>query len=418
MVCRLVHAISLSAAGTVVVAGALVGAPAVAAGPSTVPTAEERLYDAGKVPGSLVASAGLERYPRELTRALARARTVDDAERAAEQSSRAVWRAAVQRVQSGTDGFTADDRPLYWTRLAMIRAVRDWRPGFAVPDARRAVIVTAIDEVSRGQRRAPSGRTVLVTGFDPFRLTRDIRQGNPSGAIALALDGTRIDTPSGPVTVVAMTFPVRWRDFGAGMVERAVTPFLQPGPSRSVGFTTVSQGRPGRFDLEAINGVWRGGAVDNEAACFRGEAPVAGVAPQWTRSTLPMRAVGAAARGRYPVVRNSEIAYATETNPPVSTTCGLPALDATTTTGEPPVGALARQGAGGDYLSNEIGYRVTLVRDRLAAPVPGGHLHTPVLDGLPADRSVVDSAQYRANLAAIVAQARSVVAVVARGERG
>jgi pyrrolidone-carboxylate peptidase len=259
---------------------------------------------------------------------------------------------------------------------------------------------------------------VLVTGFDPFRLNRDIRQGNPSGAIALALDGTRIDTPSGTVTVVAMTFPVRWRDFGAGMVERAVTPFLRPGPSRAVGFTTVSQGRPGKFDLEAINGVWRGGAVDNEGACFRGEAPEAGTAPQWTRSTLPMVAIGAAAQGRYPVVRNTEIAYATGTNPATSTTCDLPSLVSTTTTEEPPAGALARQGAGGDYLSNEIGYRVTLVRDRLAAPVPGGHLHTPVLDGLPSDKSVVESAQYRANLAAIVAQARSVVAVVARGERG
>ena len=36
-----------------------------------------------------------------------------------------MWRAAVQRVQSGADGFAADDRPLYWARLAMIRAVRD-----------------------------------------------------------------------------------------------------------------------------------------------------------------------------------------------------------------------------------------------------------------------------------------------------
>ena len=115
------------------------------------------------------------------------------------------------------------------------------------------------------------------------------------------------------------------------MVERAVTPFLRPGPSRAVGFTTVSQGRPGRFDLEAINGVWRGGAVDNEAACFRGEAPVAGVAPQWTRSTLPMSAIGAAARGRYPVVRNPEIAYATGANPPTTTACDLPPLPSTTT---------------------------------------------------------------------------------------
>ncbi|MBS4099652.1 hypothetical protein [Tsukamurella paurometabola] len=414
---RLVHAVSLSAVGAVV-AGALIAPPAAADGPATTPTAEERLYGAGEVPGRLVASAGFDRYPHDLGRALAAARSADEAERAAERASRDVWRAAVRRAQSGAEGFTADDRPLYWARLAMIRSVRDWRPAFAVSDARRAAIVTTVDEVSRGQRRAPSGRTVLVTGFDPFRLTRDIRQGNPSGAIALALDGTRIDTPSGPVTVVAMLFPVRWRDFGAGMVERAVTPFLRPGPSRAVGFTTVSQGRPGRFDLEAINGVWRGGAVDNEGACFRGEAPVAGVAPQWTRSTLPMAAVIAAAAGRYPVVRNSEIAYATGTNPAVSTVCDEPPTAATTTTGEPPAGALARQGAGGDYLSNEIGYRVTLVRDRLAAPVPGGHLHTPVLDGLPADRGVLESAQYRANLAAIVAQARSVVAVAARGERG
>ncbi|KXO91779.1 hypothetical protein AXK56_01245 [Tsukamurella pulmonis] len=411
---RFAHALSLSVLGALV-AGSVLAAPANATDPSTVPTAEERLYSAGDVPERLVTGAGFERFARDLDRALDRARTVDEAERAADRLARELWSAAVRRARSGTGGFASDDRPLYWARLAMIRSVRDWRPGFAVPAARRSAIVTAIDEVSRGQRRAPSGRTVLVTGFDPFRLTRDIRQGNPSGAIALALDGTRIDTPEGPVTVVAMTFPVRWRDFGAGMVERAVTPFLRPAPARAVGFTTVSQGRPGKFDLEAINGVWRGGAVDNEAACFRGRAPVAGDAPEWTRSTLPMAAITAAAQGRYPVVRNPEIAYATGANPPTTTACDLPPLPSTTTSAEPPAGGLARQGAGGDYLSNEIGYRVTLVRDRLAAPVPGGHLHTPVLDGLPADRAITESAAYRANLAAIIAQARAVVGVVAQG---
>ncbi|MDP0397407.1 hypothetical protein [Tsukamurella strandjordii] len=390
--------------------------PAVAAadGPATVVTAEERLYDAGDVPARLVADAGFDRYVRDLDDALGRASTAAEAERAAARVSSELFRAAVRRAQGAGAGFTADDRPLYWARLALIRAVRAWRP--AVTDAERTRIVTTIDEVSRGQRRAPSGRTVLVTGFDPFRLNRDIRQGNPSGAIALALDGTVIDTPAGRVTVVAMLFPVRWRDFGAGMVERAVTPFLAPGPSRAVGFTTISQGRPGKFDLEAINGVWRGGASDNEAACYRGPAPVAAQAPQWTRSTLPMAAISAAAQGRYPVARNSEISYAAGPNPATSTVCDLPKLPSTTTTEAPPASAMARQGAGGDYLSNEIGYRVTLVRDRLGASVPGGHVHTPVLDGLPADRAVTASPEYRANLAAIVDQARSVVAVVARGE--
>lgn len=406
---------------SLIIAGALalgLLAPAgAAADPTTALTAEEQMYDAGAVPGRLVAGAGFERFEPDLRTALEGAGTVEAADRAVTRVSGELWTAAVRRAQSGGDEFTADDRPLYWTRLALIRAVRQWSPAFAVPTARRAALVTTIDEVSRGQRRAPSGRTVLVTGFDPFRLNRDIRQGNPSGAIALALDGTVIDTPSGRVTVVAMLFPVRWRDFGAGMVERAVSPFLRPGPARAVGFTTVSQGRPGKFDLEAINGVWRGGAVDNEAACFRGPAPVPGAAPQWTRSTLPMAKISAAAAGRYPVVRNTEVSYALGSDPATSTGCDLPKLASVTTTAEPPAGARARQGAGGDYLSNEIGYRVTLVRDRSAAPVPGGHLHTPVLDGLPADRAVTESPAYRENLRAILAQGRSVVAVVARGER-
>lgn len=408
---------TVSLAAVLALAGGVLAPGTAFSAPAPGPTPEERMYDAGDVPGRLVTGAGFDRFARDLASALDRARTADEADREASRVSSALFRAAVQRAQGAGPGFTADDRPLYWARIALIRTVRNWQPATAVTESERDRIVGTIDEVSRGQRRAPVGPTVLVTGFDPFRLTRDIRQGNPSGAIALALDGTQVDTPAGRVTVVAMLFPVRWRDFGAGMVERAVTPFLAPGSSRVVGFTTVSQGRPGKFDLEAINGAWRGGAVDNEGACYRGPAPVAGAAPQWTRSTLPMDAIVSAARGTYPVVRNTEVSYATGSDPAPSTVCDLPKLPSTTTTAEPPIDARARQGAGGDYLSNEIGYRVTLVRDRLAAPIPGGHLHTPVLDGLPAERSALESPQYRANLAAIVTQARAVVSVVAHGQR-
>ena len=46
----------------------------------------------------------------------------------------------------------------------------------------------------------------------------------------------------------------------------------------------------------------------------------------------------------------------------------------------PTEGSQAREGGGGDYLSNEIAYRATLLRDRLGLKIPGGHVHTPVLE--------------------------------------
>ncbi|RDH12124.1 hypothetical protein, partial [Tsukamurella pulmonis] len=115
---RFAHALSLSVLGALV-AGSVLAAPANATDPSTVPTAEERLYSAGDVPERLVTGAGFERFARDLDRALDRARTVDEAERAAYRLARELWSAAVRRARSGTGGFASDDRPLYWARLAM-----------------------------------------------------------------------------------------------------------------------------------------------------------------------------------------------------------------------------------------------------------------------------------------------------------
>jgi hypothetical protein len=41
--------------------------------------------------------------------------------------------------------------------------------------------------------------------------------------------------------------------------------------------------------------------------------------------------------------------------------------------------ACARSGGGGSFLSNEIAYRVTLLRDRFDLSIPAGHLHVPVM---------------------------------------
>ncbi len=83
----------------------------------------------------------------------------------------------------------------------------------------------------------------------------------------------------------------------------------------------------------------------------------------------------------------------------------------------PTPGSAARAGGGGDYLSNEIAYRATLLRDAVGLDAPGGHLHTPVLafgpgNTDPATGTVTDPEFVRARQA-MTDQVRAVLTVVA-----
>jgi hypothetical protein len=93
------------------------------------------------------------------------------------------------------------------------------------------------------------------------------------------------------------------------------------------------------------------------------------------------------------------------------------ATDPVTSDTGPTPGSAARAGGGGNYLSNEIAYRATLLRDELGADLPGGHVHTPVLqfgDGNtdPATGTVTDPV-FVANRLAITAQIRAIVIAAA-----
>lgn len=276
--------------------------------------------------------------------------------------------------------------------------------------------------MSRGQddvafSPSRSVRRVLVTGFDPFTLNRDVRQANPSGASALALDGVTIQTAKGPARVEAMLFPVRWRDFTDGMVENALAPHLARSRRGVDLWATTSQGRPGRFDLEVTNGAWRAGFGDNEGVCYRGQVPVRGVdpaqQPQWAWSTLPVAAMAAKPSGAFPVVVNREVSQVPAgTDPgPVTTSCPAAPSPGTVRPGGPANGSLARAGGGGNYLSNEIAYRATYLRDRTGlSQLPGGHIHTPVLTGLsPTDQNSLTTREFEANRQAINDQVRTLL---------
>jgi pyrrolidone-carboxylate peptidase len=384
------------------------------AGPTAGPAVEEARLDR-PMPREILRRSGFDTAAPRFADALRGARTYAQAERVTARHGAELWRRAVERAQgrgpAGGDLARDDDRPLYWARLGMVRVLRAWEPATALPAGARERLVDRLESASRGQEavRFPAGRgvrRVLMTGFDPFTLDRDIRIGNPSGAAALALDGTLVRTADGGwARVETMVFPVRWRDFADGAVERALRPHLP----RVDLFTTVSQGRVGRFDVERYNGAWRGGFADNENVSETGPVPVADPAtrPQWTVTSLPYAAITAAATGPFPVYDNTSV-----TEVPAGATQPVVRPDG------PTPGSAARAGGGGDYLSNEIAYRATLLRDRLGLTrLPGGHLHTPVLRFGAGNTDAVEDPAYLRDRAAITAQVRSVIAVAA-GARG
>ncbi|MDQ8701211.1 pyroglutamyl peptidase [Streptomyces sp. LHD-70] len=385
-----------------------------AAQPATV---EEQRLDR-TAPQEILRRSGFDDAAPDFARALREADSYAEARSVVVRHGARLWERAVDRVQGRApvaDGELSrgDDRPLYWARLGMTRELRALEAEFELSPARRAELLAALERTSRGQddirypARAKGEKRVLLTGFDPFTLDRDVRISNPSGAAALALDGTYVRTTDGRrARVEVVVFPVRWQDFADGAVERALRPHLP----RVDAFTTVSQGRVGRFDVERFNGAWRGGFPDNLNVSRTETVPVTDpdTQPQWTRTTLPYERIVAADTGPFPVYDNTEV-----TEIPAGASEPVERPDG------PTEGSTARAGGGGDYLSNEIAYRATLLRDRLGLrdKLPGGHVHTPVLqfgagNTDPANGTVTDP-EFVRNRLAIVAQVRAIVGVVA-----
>ncbi|MFJ3619798.1 pyroglutamyl peptidase [Streptomyces iakyrus] len=383
-------------------------ASAAPAAPS--PTVEEQRLGRA-APQEILRRSGFDTVAPDLAKALEAARSYGEARRAVAREGARLWQRAVDRAQgrgeAGGDLSRDDDRPLYWARLGMTREVRTWEPEFGLTDGQRAALLDGLERTSRGQDtiRYPHGKQlkrILLTGFDPFTLDRDIRISNPSGATALALDGTVIQTADGPARIETAVFPVRWQDFTEGTVERTLRPHL---PKVDL-FTTVSQGRVGRFDIERTNGAWRGGFGDNENVGRTETVPVADPAsqPQWTTTTLPYAAIVAAPTGRFPVYDNTSV-----TEIPAGGTQPVVRPDG------PTPGSAARAGGGGDYLSNEIAYRATLLRDRLGLrdTLPGGHVHTPVLQFGAGNTTEVTDPDFVRNRLDIIAQVRAILRVAA-----
>ncbi|MGW4523481.1 hypothetical protein [Amycolatopsis sp. NPDC004378] len=387
----------------------------------TVPlTVEEQRLSASLPSGGpavgpeLVRLAGFDPLVAEVKRDLCAARTPRRAERVVTQAGDRLWRTAVDRAQGRRPDLGAwdrfDDRPLYWARLQLSSAIRR----LASFPSQRDALLTAFDRGSRGldDVRFPLGpvRRIMVSGFDPFQLDgRGLTISNPAGASALQLDGRVLDTPSGRAVVQAVSFPVVWGYFDEGIVEAAYGTALRDRARRPDVIMTISQGRPGRFDVERWAGAWRGGFPDNNNASVTGGVPPAAGWPQpevqFIETTLPYQRM-LEVPGAYPV--NFNQAFCVWPGEPGA---GTPVCRSDA----PSPGESAQSGGGGNYLSNESMYRSNRVRLGLGlTSVAGGHLHTPVL-GQPADPAALTDAAFEGRRQAIAAQVIDLTTAAAGG---
>ena len=324
-----------------------------------------------------------------------------------------LWNKAVARAQGrlriGTLN-SYDDRPLYWARLELTKDVRQWQPSFALSTAARAKLIGDLDDAARGidsiDFTSPDGATlVMVSGFDPFELDGgNINRSNPAGAAALQLDGREFSTPQGRIKVESVNFPVLWGAFDQGIVERAYGRALT-GPHPISLMITLSQGYPGEFTIERWAADWRGGEPDNDNLDESAAVPPASgwpqPSPQFIETTLPYQQMVAAQSGSYPVIYHQLFCVWPDPAKPGQ------GAEQCADSGDPAPGAAAASGGGGDYLSNESMYRANRLRIGLGlTTLPGGHVHTPVLNN-PA--GVLTSAQFEADRTSIVDQTVNIV---------
>ncbi|GAA1425176.1 hypothetical protein [Agrococcus citreus] len=430
---------------------------------------------------AMVAGAGFDGFTAALADELCEQASLAEATAAVERLGTELWQDAVARAQSTRDAAehgtgelpASDDRPLYWTRLEAMSVLHQWRPGFALATEERAMLVDAFDRAARGMRDIdlPAGdevTRVLVSGFDPFTLDggatgrasgtvgNHIRHGNPSGAIALAIDGTTTTAPDGTaVRYEAYTLPVNYPEFERGYLEDAVGPLMEAGDGRVDASITISQAGGSRFALEQWNARYHGDVAGNDGFAPCPPAGLTGAPqlatdnhgcsiqvperwgggdtltdpPQWTASTLPIEQMIAARTGsdvpRPPGDdwQDASVAFGVlwNTNYTYFPDCeadGLedafqredaypPAVEPT----PPPQDSCSRSGGGGAYLSNESAYRNALLRDRAGLDIPAGHIHTPDMQRFDTEFAVTD-ATFEAWRDAIVAQARQLIAVV------
>lgn len=284
--------------------------------------------------------------------------------------SRKLWRVAELSFEEYQD---FDDRPLYWARLKMTKALRQSPTFKELLALQQSKLLWKFELYSRGladvKFNKKANTRILITGFDPFFLDKNIAQSNPSGVAALALDDLFLGNEEFSAEIETLMIPVRFADFDQGMIETMLKPYIRGNKVDMV--ITISMGRSD-FDLERFPALRRSAKAPDNLNVYTGansNNPLVPLlrgeklkGPEFVEFSLPAKKMQHA-KGSYIINDNRKVTTLTKTFEPKS----LREL----------AGEISVRGSGGGYLSNEISYRSIVLRDQYAPVLPVGHIHTP-----------------------------------------
>lgn len=281
-----------------------------------------------------------------------------------------MWVKAKKQIISSN---SFDDCPLYWTRLLSSKVLREKSPAFEMTKSQKITLLDILEQGSRGRTELNytkgTMKKILLTGFDPFLLDKNINQSNPSGVAALLMDGQIIQYNGITAEINTVMIPVRYEDFDKGTIEALLAPYYALNNVDMI--VTVSMGRK-EFDLERFPGKRRSVTAPDNLNVLSGGTKTSPVISQlhdrplpgneFVEFSLPVKAMQLA-NGPYKIIDNNKITTLDKTFKAKSIT----ELKNQT----------AVSGSGGGYLSNEISYRSIRLRNQLKSDIPTGHIHTP-----------------------------------------
>ena len=296
----------------------------------------------------------------------------------------------------------ADDRPLYWARLKMQAILKSH--AFLVQRVEEGATLSRLLEArTRGLDPAPvfagAGKRVLLLGFDPFMVRpgatgHNSHFSNPSAVAALFLHGNAV-IPG--MVIQSVILPVRFEDFDAGLVDRLVDGYLQ-GPGRadmilSLAFDVDLSMHVGRFatrfrspsiadNLNVVGAPavhYELNATQTALQTMAGNANL----PRFLETTLP---VALMVPGKTMAVAPSGLQVAKTVlfnqrfrlagSAAVQGTEGSQSAFAAVV---PPPDTDVDRGSAGDFLANELFYRIALRRTQRNTTLKTGHIQLPKL---------------------------------------
>lgn len=305
-------------------------------------------------------------------------------------SSKALWNAAVASVQSGN----LDDRPLYWARNKMQVYLKrhpifkndiDFERSLPKENTPLSRLIKVFEELSRNytgidSSKARGKKRILLTGFDPFLLNSidhpyknyyNILQSNPSGVAALILHkNSKIIAD-----IQTLIVPVRYSDFdgsndpsegqGEGIIEKYIKPFI----NKVDLIITCSQYLPNENVIDMFATSRRGGGDENMNYERESGSKAILNSPEWIITTLPNtfeNDQGVKFNWSFNGSKRPSNIYPKEAE-------------------------ILFEGSGGNYLSNEIFFRVAklreenLDRDGIKRKLPTGHFHVAKIQDVGCD---------------------------------